>query len=65
MLVGDAALQSGMRRTIQRFAGALVERGTLTQTEVDACCAALADPQLTFTGSPTFSIWGTRPSSSS
>jgi len=61
MLVGDAALQAGMRMTIQRFAPALVERGVVTQAELDACLSALADPQLTFTGSPTFSIWGTRP----
>jgi SAM-dependent methyltransferase len=60
MLVGNASLQAGMRMTIQRFAPALVERRRLTQAELDACLTTLADPQLTFTGSPTFSIWGSR-----
>lgn len=61
MLIGDPALQAGMRLTIARFASALIEQGRVEPQQVDACLAALADPQLTFVGSPTFSIRGSRP----
>lgn len=58
--VGDQALQAAMRLTIARFAPALIEERAVTQAEVEACLALLADPSLSFTGAPTFSVWGRR-----
>jgi hypothetical protein len=61
MLIGDAGLQCAMQMTIRRFAPALIASGAVTQPEVDVCLSTLVDPELTFTGSPNFSVWGTRP----
>jgi ubiquinone/menaquinone biosynthesis C-methylase UbiE len=60
-LVGNKALQAAMRLTLARFAPALVEQGSVSQRAVDACLTVLADQDVTFTGSPVFSIWGFRP----
>lgn len=60
-LVGNRGLQAAMRLTIARFAPALVAEKAVAQHEVDACLAALDDDSVTFTGSPVFSVWGTRP----
>jgi hypothetical protein len=55
--VGNRALQATMALTIARFAPALVAENSVAQADVDACLAALRDPDVCFTGSPIFSVW--------
>jgi ubiquinone/menaquinone biosynthesis C-methylase UbiE len=61
ILIGDRALQGSMALTIKRFAPALLQEGSVDQSAIDACLAALEDhPGTTFTGSPVFSVRGRR-----
>jgi SAM-dependent methyltransferase len=60
-LVGSRALQVAMKLTLARFAPALVQEGSVSPGEVAACLAVMGDESVTFTGSPVFSVWGTRP----
>lgn len=61
MTIGDASLQRAMRMTIERFAAELVVAARLAEDEVRACLRVMDDPDLVFTGSPMFSVWGRRP----
>ena len=60
MTIGDAALQRAMRLTIERFATELVAAGRLAEAEVRACLCVMDEPDLLFTSSPMFSVWGRR-----
>lgn len=61
MTIGDTSLQRAMRLTIERFAEELIAAGRLAQDEVHACLRVMDEPDLVFTGSPMFSVWGRRP----
>lgn len=60
-LVGDQALAEAMRLTIERFGTELVSAGKLEAGALRACLEALSAPDATYTGSPTFSVWGSVP----
>jgi ubiquinone/menaquinone biosynthesis C-methylase UbiE len=61
MLVGDRALTEAMRMTIERFGSELVSAGKLDGVALRACLDALNSPDTLYTGSPTFSVWGSVP----
>jgi SAM-dependent methyltransferase len=61
MTIGDASLQRAMQLTIERFAAELVAAGRLAEDDVHACLRVMDEPDLVFTGSPMFSVWGRRP----
>jgi SAM-dependent methyltransferase len=61
MAIGNPSLQRAMRLTIERFATELVDEGRLDDGELRACLRVMDDPELIFTGSPMFSVWGRRP----
>jgi SAM-dependent methyltransferase len=60
MTIGDASLQRAMRLTIERFATELVAMGRLSEDALHACLCVMDEPDLLFTGSPMFSVWGRR-----
>ncbi|MEO6601979.1 MAG: methyltransferase domain-containing protein, partial [Polyangiaceae bacterium] len=61
MHVGDPDVTRAMRFTVARFGPALLNSGSVSAAALRAFDDLMASPDIIFTGSPTFSIWATKP----
>ena len=61
MLIGDSDLTLAMRLTVGRLGPALIEGGSVSVKALADFDDLMRDPDVLFTGSPTFSVWGRRP----
>lgn len=59
-LIGSSDLTMAMRLTIRRFGALLVQTGRISSEELASFDELMSDPEVTFTRSPIFSVWGRR-----